>query len=108
MPRVSSSRVGLHLEGVYQRLLEYERRKCSEPDPRRLGGSGEDDSVFRRPTHRLDALEAGEPVRFPVWILGGATVPDERIRRVKREDRSINGWLVAADDSVAPLREGER
>ena len=42
-------------------------------------------------------LEAGEPVRVPRWRLGGSTVPDKQIRRLKR-DRGITGWAVCTDD----------
>jgi hypothetical protein len=108
MPRVNNGgRVGLRVEGIYRQLLEYERRKCDEPDPRRLytDNPGDPAPVFLRSRHLLRALEAGEAVRLPVWKLGGHTVPDERIRRLKREDRTITGWLVGPDDSVAPIRE---
>ena len=60
--------------------------------------------MFRRSTRLLDALELGEPAEVPVWMLGGHTVPDERIRELKRGDRTITGWVVNADDIVVPLR----
>jgi hypothetical protein len=51
----------------------------------------------------LADLEAGRPVELPVWRLGGHSEPDERIRRLKREDRSIRGFLVFSDDTVLSL-----
>jgi hypothetical protein len=109
MPRVSSGGGALRVAGVYARLLDAEREKCTKPDPRLLRGTvGRDSNVYLRPTHRLKALEAGEPVEFPRWMLGGWTVPDERIRRMKRDDRSITGWVVHPDDTVRPLHERGR
>jgi len=45
-------------------------------------------------------LEAGESADVPVWMLGDHTVPDERVRELKRGDRSIRGWIVYPDDTV--------
>jgi hypothetical protein len=53
----------------------------------------------------LADLEAGQAVTLPVWWLGGNSEPDQRIRRLKRENRGvISGWLVRPDDVVVPLR----
>jgi hypothetical protein len=112
MPRVSDGGGGLKVAGVYSRLLEYERSKCSKADPldvllRHENSASTPRGVFRRPTHRLESLEAGEPTEFPVWMLGGRTEPDERIRRLKRGNRRITAWIVHSDDTVRPVF-GER
>lgn len=119
MPRVSNDSGGaagvLRIPGVYARLLGRERERASkgDPRPRRIYAGGPDDGIaLAAPGHSrtqsasrvLHRLVAGEPVELPRWALGGATVPDERVRRLKREDRSITGWLVRPDDTVTPLR----
>jgi hypothetical protein len=95
----------LRVPGVYAELLERERQLTAAGDPRRVA-SGTGQSFMRRSPVLFEELSAGGPVRVPRWALGGHTVPDERVRRMKREDATITGWLVGPDDSVTPLREG--
>lgn len=49
--------------GVYAYLLERERAKAARPD------LVVDGKVYRYPRFRLAALEAGEPVTVPAWLL---------------------------------------
>ncbi len=88
--------------------MDREREKCAKPDPRLVIPGSLEPKVFRRSTGRLKAMEAGEPTQFPWWMLGGWSEQDERIRRLKREDRSITAWMVYPDDTVMPLRNSER
>lgn len=108
MPRVSEAgeEAGvLHVPGVYAALLERERQLTDNGDPRRIAsGRGH----IARPTRLFRALLAGEPVELPKWKLGGQTVPDRRIKRLCREDRTITGWVVKPDDSVIPVRDEGR
>lgn len=108
----SSPRGGLKAPGVYARLLEKERERDNRADPRwartEAGRRGEPcPDEWREKSRLLPALEAGEPVEVPTYRLGGRTVPDERLRRMPHEDRSITGWLVHADDVVVPVRRGD-
>lgn len=97
---------GIRVPGIYQRRVERERENTNNGDPRRIyaNPNNADEGFTMTPTALFHQLEAGEPVRVPWWRLGGHMVPDERIRRLKREDRSITGWLVKPDDTVQPLR----
>ncbi|MDX6307019.1 MAG: hypothetical protein QOI06_65, partial [Nocardioidaceae bacterium] len=44
MPRVSGGGAGggIRIPGIYQALLEKERRRCDKPDPRRIFHVGEE------------------------------------------------------------------
>jgi hypothetical protein len=103
----SARRGGIQVPGIYGRLLQQEQNP--RPDPRRKR-TADGQTVEPCPEHllprsrTLQALEAGEPVDLPGWRLGGHSEPDERIRRLQRQDRSIVGWLVYADDTVVPQR----
>ncbi len=105
MPRVNSGGGVLRVPGIYRRLLEDERERCERLEPQLLFGTlAADPKVYRRSTVLRDALEAGEPVRVPVWMLGGHMVRDERIRDLRRGDRSITGWIVHPNDTVIAAR----
>jgi hypothetical protein len=108
----SSPRGGVHVPGIYVRLLEQERGRGNRIDPRwarteagRRGDPCPDE--WREKSLLLPALEAVEPVDLPSWRLGGFSEPDERLRRMPHEDRSIVGWLVHVDDKVVPVRRGD-
>lgn len=105
----ASRRGGITVHGIYGRLLEHERENAGRPDPRWLrteaGLRGEPcPEQWRAKSYLLDALEAGKPVELPSWRLGGHSEPDERLRRMLHEDRSLVGWLVYGDDVVVPVR----
>jgi hypothetical protein len=107
----SARRGGIHVPGIYGRLLEREREVVVTPDPRWFrtdaGRRGEPCPLhLMRTSLILAALKAGEPVEVPTYRLGGRSVPDDRLRRMPHEDRSIAGWLVHADDMVVPIRPG--
>lgn len=110
-----SSGVGtqdIRIPGIYARLLEREREVVKTPDPRwarteggRRGELCAPDWLHKSPY--LADLEADRPVELPVWRLGGRSEPDERLRRMRRRDRSIVVWLVHPDDVVMPVRRGD-
>src|SRR5689334_21511149 len=107
MPRVSDGDGdALRVAGIYRRLLEREREASNNGDPRRVYAdpARPEEGFTMYPTALFRRLDAGEPVRVPWWWLGGSTVPDQRIRRLKREDRSITGRIVRSDDTVTPVR----
>lgn len=60
---MGSARAGVRVPGLYADLLRHERERMagrriiSYVDPKDPAAG-----FFRRPTHRLDALEAGKPV----------------------------------------------
>jgi hypothetical protein len=112
MPRVSDGgdAGALRVAGIYRRLLERERKKTNNGNPRRVFSdpARPEEGFTMYPIGLFRQLEAGEPVRLPWWQLGGHTVPDERIRRLKRDDRSITGWIVHPDDTVIPERDQGR
>ncbi len=91
------------MPGVYAALLERERQRTNDGDPRRVFSDSDGDFTMA-PTHLFHASSTGESVELPWWRLGGHTVPNERIRQLKRADRSITGWRVHADDAVLPIR----
>jgi hypothetical protein len=104
MPRVDSGGGAVvRVPGAYGALLERERELTDAGDPRRVASAG--GGFMRRPTVLFEALSRGEAVTVPVWKLGGRTAPDDRLRRLARNDRTITGWLVSVDDSVTPVRE---
>jgi hypothetical protein len=103
MPRVNDGGPadGLRVPGLYRALLEKERRRCEEPDPRRVLSDAPNDPapVFRRSRKLLDALEAGKAVVMPRWLVGsGRSVPPV----VLPWDRSVDYVRVSPDDGVRP------
>jgi hypothetical protein len=92
---------GLVVEGIYRGLLERERVKCAERDPRRALAKPDDDSeagLFLRPRALLIALEAGQDV-----IVGRRTAElalDFRFRLPW--DRAVKSVRVSPDDVVRP------
>jgi hypothetical protein len=108
MPRVrrtTGTAAGVRVPRLYAALLERERGKCARPptlarpdDP----GAG----FFRRPRHLLDALEAGETVSVPRWLLGGHWMRAAGIVTELPWDRDqVRTVRVSPDDQVRPVRE---
>lgn len=88
---------GLVVEGIYRRLLERERVKCSERDPRFELGVG----PFVRPRAMLRALEVGENV-----LVGRRTAEVANDFRLRLPwDSSVRSVRVSADDVVRPTVE---
>lgn len=105
MPRFEARGGGIQIPGLYRALLEKERQRCAEPDPRRIwsGDPGEPAAVFHRSRRLLDALEAGKPVVMVRWMVGShVSVPPV----VLPWDRSVKSVLVSPDDVVSPA-EGD-
>jgi hypothetical protein len=106
MPRVSHGASGVDggitVRGVYAQLLEYQREKCGQPDPRRTYHPNESAAGFtQRPRFLLDALEAGKDVIVP-----------RRMAEVRHAfgfrlpwDRSVDTVRVSPDDVVSPTSE---
>lgn len=114
MARIDGGRAGVEgivIPGLYGRIHDRESDRARTPDPRWVAteaaqrGDPCPPERMQNPLVPLDDLEAGRPVRLPWWMLGGHREPDERIRRMAREDRSISGWLLAPDDVAVPIRE---
>ena len=96
MPRfeTGSSDGGLVVDGIYGGLLERERVKCLERDPRFEPGAG----PFVRPRGCLNALEAGLDV-----IVGRRTAEMVVGFRFRLPwDRSVKSVRVSSDDVVRP------
>jgi hypothetical protein len=113
-PGVGATRQGaVHVPGIYRRLLAQERQRAATPDPRwRHSPAAQRGEVcpadWLQSSPWLADLEAGGPVELPIWALGGHREPDERFRRLTREDRSIRSWTVHSDDMVVPFRRAGR
>jgi hypothetical protein len=96
---------GVHVPGLYQALLEKERRRCAKPDPRRIFSSDSRDDpahVSRRSRSLLNVLEAGTPVVMPRWMVGSRqSVPPVDLPW----DRSVvDSVHVSSDDVVRPAQ----
>jgi hypothetical protein len=103
MPRtkrgVGSARAGVRVPGLYADLLRREQERMAgrqtvfyvDPKDPTAG-------FFRRPTHRLDALEAGEPVTVSASELTSRHVQIPEHRR----PGNCPGvwWRVTPDDVV--------
>lgn len=102
MPRtrrgVSPARVGVTVPGIYQSLLRRERERADRAR-RVLADPGKPGAAFcRRPTHLLDALEAGEAVIVAASQLGSR---DVRLPAHMRPGNAPGAWWrVTADDVV--------
>jgi hypothetical protein len=75
VPRFSDGEMdglGVRVPGLYQALLERERRRRAQADPRNILSDDPGDlrPVYRRTRRLLDALEAGLPVVMVRWMVG--------------------------------------
>jgi len=96
---MGSARAGVRVPGIYEDLLRRERERFAGRrtvfyvDPKDPGAG-----FFRRSTHRLDALEAGEPV-----VVAAAQLSSPRVS-VPAHMRPGNcpgaRWRVTPDDVV--------
>jgi hypothetical protein len=105
VPRFESGSAdgGLVVQGIYRGLLERERAKCAERDPRRALAEPDDPNagLFLRPRSFLDALEAGKDV-----IVGRRSAEiaiDFRFRLPW--DRLVRSVRMSPDDVVRPTDE---
>jgi hypothetical protein len=116
---------GLRIEGLYQRMLEREREKCSQPDPRKTFAdpNNPDAGFYCRPRSLLDALEAEKSVlaqrssvRLAYWYLTGLKQDpfpwDRSVKTVQvtpadvvtASDREIPWYGCSVDEFVAVVR----
>jgi hypothetical protein len=103
---------GVTLLGAYRTLLEIDCRHATEPDPRlyllvetaeqmveweqlKARGRGQAAVMLE------ELLAAGEPLIVPRWRIGGNHVPQPADVPMFR-DRSIEAFVLFADDRVAP------
>ncbi len=104
MPRtrrgMGSARAGIRVPGIYEDLLRRERERFAgrrtvfSVDPKDPGAG-----FFRRSTHRLGALEAGEPVTVSASQLVSRRVEvPEHMRPGRRA--GARWWRVTPDDVV--------
>jgi hypothetical protein len=104
MPRTrrgtGSARAGVRVPGLYADLLRREQERMAgrqtvfyvDPKDPTAG-------CFRRPTHRLDALEAGKPVTVSASELTSRHVQiPEHLRPGRRV--GVRWWRVTPDDVV--------
>jgi hypothetical protein len=97
---------GVRIPGIYQAMLEKERRRCAESDPRRIYSSEPDDPspVYRRPRVLLEGLEGGKPALMARWMVGSrrSTPPVD----LPWDRESVRTVRVSPDDVVSPA-DGE-
>jgi hypothetical protein len=112
MPRNDADGPAVVVPGAYRTLLEIDCRHTTEPEPRLYLLAETDEQLTEWEALRADGrrnaaalleelLAAAEPLTVPRWRIGGnhgpalADVPMFR-------DRSIDAFVVFADDRVAP------
>ena len=90
---------GVRVPGVYEDLLLREReRQARRPHTMRADPTEPGVGCFRRSTHLLRALEAGEPVTVSAWQLSSRRV---QVPASLRPVNCFRVWLrVSADDVV--------
>jgi hypothetical protein len=103
---------GFTVPGLYEALLERERRHCSRPDPRLMRLHHPDGQYCTTPdvicehdplplprTALLGELEAGRVVRLQGRNLRGHSLPPSRLRR----DEAFDWFEVSPGDAVVRL-----
>lgn len=105
MPRfeVGEGDGGLVVEGIYRGMLERERVRCGQPDPRRTVADPQnpDSGFYRHPRRLLDALEAGHAV-----VVSRRTAEMGRDFRFRLPwERAVRSVRVSPDDVVRPTDE---
>ena len=112
MPRDDADGPAVVVPGAYRTLLEIDCRRATEPDPRLylLAETAEQlteweqlkaDGQRKAALLLEELLAAGEPLTVPRWRIGGNHVPAPADVPMFR-DRSIEAFVVFADDRVAP------
>ena len=107
------------LPGIYAAMLEADRKAAAEPDPRLFLVADEASRARQIEAERADlgvhperrrrkcvmdinALEAGEPVLIPKWLLGGAKWPQARSWPEFR-DPEVTMYMMYPDDHLVPM-----
>ena len=107
------------LPGIYQAMLAAGRKTAADPDPRlflvadeasrarqieveRADLGAHPERRRRKTVLDIDALEAGQPVLIPKWLLGGAKWPQARSWPEFR-DLEVTMYMMHPDDHLVPM-----
>ncbi len=107
------------LPGIYAATREAARKAAAEPDPRlalvadeasrQRQIEAEREELRRFPERRwrktvldIEALERGEPVLIPKWLVGGAKWPQARSWPEFR-DSEVTMYMMYPDDHLVPM-----